>query len=144
MEALSAQELDDSFDAVESSRPSVEQKSIDTSNTNDTQSKPLEYYFIGCSWIFAFALSRAPPVRNIGVADGLNRHVRLLACLHILSRRNGYSVKANQSQHGVTSIRALPQGSVKFHYKRSPLQFASICPDALNYGFNEILLEKVK
>ncbi|KAM4047997.1 unconventional myosin-XIX isoform 2-T2 [Anomaloglossus baeobatrachus] len=144
MEALSAQELDDIIDILESPALSVEQKTNGSSDKHYAQSKPLEYYFVAQSWIFGFALFRAPPVRNMGVSDGFNRHLRLLACLHLLTRRNGYSVKANQSERGITSIRALPQGSVKFHYKRSPLQFASVCPDVFNCGFNDILLEKVK
>ncbi|XP_073522633.1 unconventional myosin-XIX isoform X1 [Phyllobates terribilis] len=144
MEVLSAHELDDILDIMESPTLSVEQKANGSSDKNYAQSKPLEYCFVAQSWIFGFALFRAPPVRNMGVTDGFNRHLQLLVCLHTLNRRNGYSVKANQSERGITSIRALPQGSVKFHYKRSPLQFASVCPDALNCGFNGILLEKVK
>ncbi|XP_073431667.1 unconventional myosin-XIX isoform X2 [Dendrobates tinctorius] len=144
MEVLSAHELDDILDIMESTTLSVEQKANGSSDKNNALSKPLEYCFVAQSWIFGFALFRAPPVRNMGVADGFNRHLRLLACLHILNRRNGYSVKANQSERGITSIRALPQGSVKFHYKRSPLQFASVCPEAFICGFNDILLEKVK
>ncbi|CAJ0927840.1 unnamed protein product [Ranitomeya imitator] len=144
MEALSAHELDDILDIVEGPTLSVEQKANGSSDKNYALSKPLEYCFVAQSWIFGFALCRAPPVRNMGVADGFNRHLRLLACLHILNRRNGYSVKANQSERGITSVRALPQGSVKFHYKRSPLQFAGVCPEALICGFNDILLEKVK
>ncbi|KAM3934833.1 unconventional myosin-XIX [Leptodactylus fuscus] len=144
MEALCAQELDDILDTVESRTLSVEQKAFDTSDISDTQSKALKHCFVGQFWIFGFALSKAPIVRNISVADAFNRPLRLLACLQILNRRNGYHVKTNQSESGITSVRALPQGSVKFHYKRSPLQFAGICPDSLNCGFNEILLEKVK
>ncbi|KAG9463662.1 hypothetical protein GDO78_021340 [Eleutherodactylus coqui] len=144
MESLSAQELDDVLDSMESRTLPMEQKTIDPTYINSTQSKPSEYCFVGRSWIFDFALSRAPPVRHIGVTDGFTRHLQLMACLYILSRRNEYSVEANQSERGITSIRALPQGSVKFHYKRSPLQFAGICPDALICGFNDILLKKVK
>ncbi|XP_069801991.1 unconventional myosin-XIX isoform X2 [Dendropsophus ebraccatus] len=142
MEALCAHELDNFFDTAESRTLSVGQAATDPGNTSYTQSR--EYFFLGHSWIFGFALSKAPPRGNMGVADRLNRHVQLLACIHILNLMNGYSVRANQTDRGITSVRAKPQGSIKFHYKRSPLQFASVCPDSMNCGFNEILLEKVK
>ncbi|KAM4843699.1 unconventional myosin-XIX isoform 2-T4 [Thomomys bottae] len=87
---------------------------------------------------------------NSGVGvRGFQRKLVVCACLHLPSSSpSNYNVQtAQQDQAGVTSIRALPQGSVKFHCRKSPLQYADICPEpspCTVTGFNQILLERHK
>ncbi|XP_072266329.1 unconventional myosin-XIX [Pyxicephalus adspersus] len=148
LEALAAVELDDSSEMENTQTlKGSPVKGLNTSKTDSMQESPQITNEVFQSWILGFVLSRAPPIRKTVMADGFNRHLYLLACLNVLSRNNGYKAEVNRSEHGITSIRALPQRAVKFHCKRSPLHFANICPEALNHnvsGFNEILLEKVK
>lgn len=80
-------------------------------------------------------------------ADGMRGFQRKLvahACLRLPASGPSNKVQTpQQDQAGITSIRALPQGSIKFHCRKSPLQYADICPDpsASNVtGFNQILL----
>lgn len=82
-------------------------------------------------------------------ADGMRGFQRKLvahACLRLPAGSPSNKVQTpQQDQAGITSIRALPQGSIKFHCRKSPLQYADICPDpsASNVtGFNQILLER--
>ncbi|XP_031206887.1 unconventional myosin-XIX isoform X2 [Mastomys coucha] len=83
-------------------------------------------------------------------ADGVRGFQRKLvahACLRLPSGSSSNKVQATpqQDQAGITSIRALPQGSIKFHCRKSPLQYADICPDpsaSSVTGFNQILLER--
>lgn len=82
-------------------------------------------------------------------ADGVRGFQRKLvahACLRLPSGSPSNKVQTpQQDQAGITSIRALPQGSIKFHCRKSPLQYADICPDpsaSSVTGFNQILLER--
>ncbi|XP_010625074.1 unconventional myosin-XIX isoform X1 [Fukomys damarensis] len=77
---------------------------------------------------------------------GFQRKLVVFACLQLpLGKSSNYSVQTAQDQTGVMSIRALPQGSIKFHCRKSPLRYADICPEPSPYsvtGFNQILLER--
>ncbi|NXB50460.1 MYO19 protein, partial [Leucopsar rothschildi] len=87
------------------------------------------------SWPLGLALAAAP-VR----ATGPRRALELLSCLR--------GLREGSREHlgcGITSIRALPQGSVKFHCRRSPLHFANVSPHTEAFsitGFNQILLDR--
>nr|KAF6309149.1 myosin XIX [Pipistrellus kuhlii] len=77
---------------------------------------------------------------------GFQRKLVVWACLQLpTSSPRSYTVQTAQEQDGVTSIRALPQGSIKFHCRKSPLRYADICPEPSSdsvTGFNQILLER--
>ncbi|XP_036125644.1 unconventional myosin-XIX isoform X1 [Molossus molossus] len=84
---------------------------------------------------------------NAAVGErGFQRKLVVWACLRLpASSPSSCSVRTAQEQDGVTSIRALPQGSIKFHCRKSPLRYADICPEPSSYsvaGFNQILLER--
>nr|XP_048302685.1 unconventional myosin-XIX isoform X1 [Myodes glareolus]XP_048302686.1 unconventional myosin-XIX isoform X1 [Myodes glareolus]XP_048302687.1 unconventional myosin-XIX isoform X1 [Myodes glareolus]XP_048302688.1 unconventional myosin-XIX isoform X1 [Myodes glareolus] len=79
-------------------------------------------------------------------ARGFQRKLVAHACLRLPTGNPSNNVQTpQQDQAGITSIRALPQGSIKFHCRKSPLQYADICPEpsaSSVTGFNQILLER--
>ncbi|KAB1265778.1 Unconventional myosin-XIX [Camelus dromedarius] len=94
-------------------------------------------------WPLGLVLANAA----VGV-HGFPRKLVVFACLQLpVGSPSGYTVQAQtaQEQAGIMSIRALPQGSIKFHCRKSPLRYADICPEPLPNsatGFNQILLER--
>lgn len=92
-------------------------------------------------WPLGLVLANAA----VGV-HGFQRKLVVWACLQLpTSSPRSYTVQTAQEQDGVTSIRALPQGSIKFHCRKSPLRYADICPEPSSdsvTGFNQILLER--
>ncbi|NXR56571.1 MYO19 protein, partial [Hippolais icterina] len=86
-------------------------------------------------WPLGLVLAAAP-----GSATGPRRALALLSCLRGLHQGSRGALGC-----GIASIRALPQGSVKFHCRRSPLHFANISPHTEAFsikGFNQILLDR--
>ncbi|KAG8520231.1 Unconventional myosin-XIX [Galemys pyrenaicus] len=92
-------------------------------------------------WPLGLVLANAA----VGV-HGFQRKLVAYACLQLPPRNlSNHTVQTAQEQAGITSIRALPQGSIKFHCRKSPLRYADICPEPSPYsvaGFNQILLER--
>ncbi|NWJ08875.1 MYO19 protein, partial [Crypturellus undulatus] len=133
MAALAAEELDDAF------FPGATVTSAKSPCPLET-TWPLSAVI--AFWPLGLVLSAAPVT-----VGGLRRELSLLACLKVLQESNSYKTENGFFGCGITSVRALPQGSVKFHCKKSPLHYANVSPhtDARSItGFNQILLDRKK
>ncbi|XP_070591395.1 unconventional myosin-XIX [Erythrolamprus reginae] len=91
-------------------------------------------------WPLSLVLSSTPTT-----LEGLQRDLALLTSLQVLQKMNWTKAETRFPVQGVSSIRAPPQGSIKFHCRRSPLLYANTRPyshSCLVTGFNQILLDK--
>ncbi|XP_040125024.1 unconventional myosin-XIX isoform X4 [Ictidomys tridecemlineatus] len=112
---------------------------------NSSPLPPMQTRLLGAIirlWPLGLVLANAA----VGIR-GFQRKLVVHACLQLpLSSSRSSSVQtAQQDQAGVRSIRALPQGSIRFHCRKSPLRYADTCPEpspSSVTGFNQILLEK--
>ncbi|KAL3042377.1 hypothetical protein OYC64_020342 [Pagothenia borchgrevinki] len=141
LKALAETELDDAKDLLEADVPQLnaiirERGSVQLSFIQEPVSVR--------GWPLGLALASAPTITMSLTATGFQKMVSVMASLNLPSRRGEYKLEPNQYSQELASIRAQPKGSVKLHYRRSPLLYADRKPDMKSdmSGFNAILLEK--
>ncbi|KAK3508827.1 hypothetical protein QTP70_009605 [Hemibagrus guttatus] len=139
MDSLAEAELDDAEDLQEEEEARsllIQRGSVPLSsfpNPQAVSSLPL-----------GLAMSFTPSVTVTLTTTGFHKVLSIMATLKIPFRNGEYKVETNQFKHGVASVRAQPQGSVKLHTQRSPLRYADMYPGSYAdevTGFNQILLE---
>ncbi|XP_028564398.2 unconventional myosin-XIX isoform X1 [Podarcis muralis] len=139
MDVLAAEELDD----LEGSPLSSSLRAtVSLSETHSKLEKPCPLNAAIQFWPLGLVLSSGPVTLG-----AFQRDLALLACLQVLQQNNHHKAETKQRTQGVTSIRALPQGSIKFHCRKSPLLYADTRPHTHNCtmtGFNQILLDNYK
>ncbi|XP_030041845.1 unconventional myosin-XIX [Microcaecilia unicolor] len=149
LDAVAAKELDDIDVEAEKPISSLPGSPIQASKTsaNSSFDKAWTQSEILHSWPLGLVLSAGPIVRKVVSIESFLRNLSFLTCLKALQQNDLCKTNISRSADGITSIRALPQGSIRFHYKKSPLLYANVCPQSHSCritGFNEILLEKTK
>nr|XP_019941478.1 PREDICTED: unconventional myosin-XIX [Paralichthys olivaceus] len=137
--SLAEVELDDAKDLVEDDVPT-----LNISQRGSVQLSTIQEPVTVRGWPMGLALASAPSITVSLTATGFQKMISMIASLNLPSKRGEYKVETNQYTQGLASIRAQPKGSVKLHYRRSPLLYADRQPDLKCdvTGFNEILLEK--
>ncbi|KAJ7308872.1 hypothetical protein JRQ81_008146 [Phrynocephalus forsythii] len=134
LEVLAAEELDDT-----DGKPLLASSgaAVSTSRTRREREKPWPLGATLPFWPLGLALLSGP--------GGLQREAALLTCLRALQKKDWRKAESKPALPGVTSIRALPQGSIRFHCRRSPLLYANTRPHTHGStvtGFNQILLDR--
>lgn len=142
LRSLADAELDDAEDLAEEEKQALKPAVTEQGSVQLAKStKPVTVR----GWPLGLALASAPSVTVSLTARGFQKIMYVMACLNLNTRRGEYKVETNQYTQELASIRAQPRGSIKLHYKRSPLLYADRQPEVKSFvtGFNEILLDKI-
>ncbi|XP_058482974.1 unconventional myosin-XIX [Solea solea] len=143
LKSLAEAELDDAEDFAEEEvlalNPAI-------SEVGSVQLSTIQEPVTVRGWPMGLALASAPSITVSLTATGFQKMMSLMASLNLPARRGEYKAETNQYTQGIASIRAQPKGSVKLHFRRSPLLYADRKPELKTdvTGFNEILLEKTE
>ncbi|NXW84849.1 MYO19 protein, partial [Alopecoenas beccarii] len=139
MAALAAAELDE---GEEKAFFSVRGATVTSAKPPCSWETPWPLPTVTQFWPLGLVLAAAPVT-----VPGLRRDLSLslLTSLRVLRESGCCKVESCFLGCGITSVRALPQGSIKFHCKKSPLHYANVSPHTAAYsitGFNQILLDR--
>ncbi|XP_062844954.1 unconventional myosin-XIX isoform X2 [Trichomycterus rosablanca] len=140
MDALAEAELDDAEDLQEQEEAHsllMDDGSVQPAGVSEPVAKN--------TWPLGLVMTSVPSITVTLTTTGFQKVMSIMATIKIPFRSGEYKVETNQFDHGVASIRAQPQGSVRLHMRRSPLRYADMYPGSSTdevTGFNQILLEK--